>query len=522
MALTDERIVIAFDVGTQSTLALLINNQGQILFVSQQKHEPAYFSSRPDWAEQEPDFYFSKLVDAALDLRHRAGESLWARIEGATITTMRDTPVLLDKDYKPLRPAFVWLDRRRASLEPELSFFKRLLFRVVGMREVVTQQFQFTPCNWVQENEPHIWEQTAKYVLLSTYLIYRLTGEMRDSVSSLVGHIPFDHRRAKWMGKNNLIRFIFDIESDKLCDFVYAGEVLGEITNEAAHLTGLRKGLPLYAAGADKACEILGLGCIETDQAAISFGTSATIAFTTDHYVEPELFVPAYSAVMPGYYNPEIQIYRGYWLLSWFIREFATAEVYQAEKLGISPEELLNTTLKDIDPGCDGLFFQPYFTPNITRPYARGSIIGFSDIHTHSHVYRAIIEGINFALMSSKDIMERRVKTKISALYLGGGGSQSSEIAQITANMFGLPAYRSYTNEVAGIGSAIAAFVGMGVFKDYDEGVTEMVHIEDEFLPDHKQHKIYSEIYEKFYSDIYQRLASLYKRHSKHSKNWKV
>lgn len=517
MGNTDEQVVIAFDVGTQSTRASLINNQGEILHLSQQKHEPAYFSLQPDWAEQDPDFYYDKIVAATNELKIAAGAALWSKIAGVTITTMRDTPVLLDRNRKPLRPAFVWLDRRRASAEPKLSFPKRLLFRIAGMQEVVKQQFQFTPCNWVREHEPEIWERTDKYVFLSTYLIYRLTGELRDSISGLTGHVPFDHQRGDWMGPNNLIRFVFDIERDKLCDFVPAGTILGTITREAADMTGLKQGLPLYAAGADKACEILGLGCIEADKAAISFGTSATIAFTTERYRTPERFVPSYSAVMPGFYNPEIQIYRGYWLLSWFIREFATAEAIQAAKLEISTEELLNSSLEQIPAGCDGLFFQPYFTPNITRPYARGSVIGFSDTHTHSHVYRSIIEGINFALISAKNIMEKRVKTKINSLYLGGGGSRSKEICQITADMFGLPTYRSGTNEVAGIGSAIAAFVGLGVFSDYDEGVSHMVHIRDEFWPDRRQHQIYREIFEDIFSDIYKRLASLYKKHSKNS-----
>lgn len=39
-----ERIVLTFDVGTQSSRALLINNRGKILGKGQQKHEPPYVS----------------------------------------------------------------------------------------------------------------------------------------------------------------------------------------------------------------------------------------------------------------------------------------------------------------------------------------------------------------------------------------------------------------------------------------------------------------------------------------------
>ena len=62
-------------------------------------------------------------------------------------------------------------------------------------------------------------------------------------------------------------------------------------------------------------------------------------------------------------------------------------------------------------------------------------------------MYRAIIEGLNFALMDGMYGMERRSGQKIRHLYLGGGGSRSDEICQITANMFGLPVSRIQTHE---------------------------------------------------------------------------
>ena len=68
-------------------------------------------------------------------------------------------------------------------------------------------------------------------------------------------------------------------------------------------------------------------------------------------------------------------------------------------------EDLLNQRLKEIPPGCQGLVFQPYFTPGVSMPNAKGSVIGFSDFHTRIHIYRAIIEGINFALMEGMNCL---------------------------------------------------------------------------------------------------------------------
>jgi sugar (pentulose or hexulose) kinase len=58
-------------------------------------------------------------------------------------------------------------------------------------------------------------------------------------------------------------------------------------------------------------------------------------------------------------------------------------------------------------------------------PYAKGAVIGFSDAHTRIHLYRAIIEGINFALMEGLRGMEKRGKLSVKSLFVAGGGSQS-------------------------------------------------------------------------------------------------
>ncbi|MGN0393359.1 MAG: FGGY-family carbohydrate kinase [Bariatricus sp.] len=195
-----------------------------------------------------------------------------------------------------------------------------------------------------------------------------------------------------------------------------------------------------------------------------------------------------------------------------FKKEFVAKEVIQAKRLGISPEELLNQSLKNVPEGCEGLLFQPYFTPNITMPTARGAIIGFSDAHTRIHLYRAIIEGINFALIDGMKVMEQRAGHKFQAIYLGGGGSQSDEICQITAHMFGLPVVRTQTYEATGIGCALAAFVGIGVFESYEDGVKAMVHEKDRFEPDEKIHQVYDELYTDVYKEIYGKLSPLYKR----------
>jgi sugar (pentulose or hexulose) kinase len=502
-------LILTFDLGTQSIRALLVNASGDIVHKMQKIFDPPYYSRQPGWAEQRPDYYWQSLCETSRALKEKAG-SLWRNIIAVTCAAIRDTCLCLDRDRRPLRDVILWLDDRKADNLSPMPALPGMLFALAGMSAGAALQRRISHCNWIAYNEPEIWEQTDKFVFISTWLNYKFSGILADSTASVIGRVPFDFRARTWLKTGDIKRALWEVDDSKLFDLVEPGTTLGNITAETAAETGIPAGLPFIVTGSDKGCETLGLSCLSGDKAALSFGTTATVQLAVRRYFEPLPYMPAYPAVVPGCYNPEIEIYRGYWLLSWFKHQFAAKEVAEAARLGVSAERLLDERLKEIPPGCAGLVMQPYFTPGVDMPFAKGAIIGFSDVHTRIHLYRAIIEGINFALMEGLHCMEKRGRLRVEKLYAAGGGSQSAEICRITASQFGLPVYRTQTHEVTSTGSAIAAFTAKGFFSSYEEGVEAMVHIKDEFLPDPKVHAIYKQLYQAIFEKIFNRLSPLY------------
>ena len=195
-------------------------------------------------------------------------------------------------------------------------------------------------CNWIQQNQPEIWAQTYKFIQISGYLIYRLTGVLADSIAAQIGHLPLNYKKKKWMSKWNIKYAVFNVPAEKFPALAMPGEVLGHITQQASQDSGLPAGLRLIAAGSDKGCEGLGSGCIDGSTASLSFGTTCTVQLTTEKYVEPQRFLPAYPAVLPGKYNPEIQIYRGFWMVTWFKEQFARMETEAAEEFAGTAEQM--------------------------------------------------------------------------------------------------------------------------------------------------------------------------------------
>lgn len=505
----DRPLILTYDVGTQSARAILVDKQGSIVDKVQMKYAEPYIRPQPGWAEQKTDFYFAHMCAASRVLMERNQDKV-GDIIAVAVTVIRDTLVFLDENNRPTRDIIHWLDARKCEFDDPFPWWKKVAFKLIGMDKGTKIAYRTSKVNWVRLNQPDVWEKTKKIVCLPAYLNFRMTGRLADSPANTIAHIPMDYKKRTWMTENDLTRCMYDVPQEKLYELVPSGDVIGYITKEAAELSGAPEGLPLIATGADKACETLGLSVASPEKASISFGTSSTIEMYSENYFEPQQFLPSYPSVINKAWNPEIQVFRGFWMLSWFIKEFADKDKAEAQEMGISPEELLNRRAAEVPAGCNGLMLQPYWTPDVLKPDSYGAIIGFSDYHTKYHMYRAIIEGICLELYMSMKAMERRGKKHIEEIFVGGGGSKSDLACQILADTFGMPVKRIHTHEACSVGAAMVAFVAKGEFAGYDEAIKSMVHEKDVFTPIPEHHEVYMNIYNKVYRKIYKNVRPLY------------
>ncbi len=503
--------LLAIDNGTQSVRALLFDLRGNLLAKARVPIEP-YYSTAPGLAEQDPNVYWDALCRACRELWAMDGVDK-SSIAAAAVTTQRSTMINLDKDGKPLRPAIVWLDQRRTEGLPPVSGLWGAAFAVAGASETVAYLQSEAEWNWIRTHQPEVAKDTFKYLFLSGYLVHRLTGRYVDSVGSQVGYVPFDYQKQAWEASWGWKWQALPIRPELLTDLIPVAGRLGAVTPEAAEATGIPAGLPLVAAAADKACEVLGAGCIEPQYGCLSFGTSATINTTHKRYIEIIPLIPPYPSAVPGAYDLELQINRGYWMVNWFKNEFGLREQRIADERGVEPETLFDELVDSVPAGSQGLVLQPYWSPGLRSPgpEARGAIVGFGDVHTRAHIYRAILEGLAYALREGAERTARRSGVRPTELRVAGGGSQSRAAMQLTADIFGLPAARPHVYEASGLGAAIDAAVGAGLHPDFPTAVRAMTRIRDQFEPDAKTHEVYDELYRKVYLKMYDRLKPLYR-----------
>jgi sugar (pentulose or hexulose) kinase len=199
-------------------------------------------------------------------------------------------------------------------------------------------------------------------------------------------------------------------------------------------------------------------------------------------------------------------------MVNWFKNEFAHYEQRLADERNIETEELFDELVNQAPAGSQGLVLQPYWSPGlkVPGPEARGAIIGFGDVHTRAHLYRAILEGLAYALREGAERTSKRSKIPITELRVAGGGSQSDAAMQLTADVFGLPVSRPHVYEASGLGAAIDAAVGLGLHPNFKTAVMAMTRLGDTFEPQASAFRMYDELYRRVYLRMYQRLQPLY------------
>ena len=499
--------VLAVDVGTQSVRAIVFDREGRQVAVARKISE-AYYSLKPGWAEVPAEQFWDDSCHVIREVIEILGDEA-RHLKAMAITANRDNILPLDERDKPIRDWITWVDTRRApeameALKKELRGIDRAVYLAdYAFFSMVAYRSKF---NWLKYNETDTYQRAKRYVSITGYLNLKLCDVFKDARGMQVGYVPYQAKRQDWYKIKSVFKFL-GVRRDQLPDLVAPGEEIGKVTQEGHLATGLPVGLPVIASAGDKQCETLGSGVFDPSQATISYGTMATLGTTIFHHIEDKkLKFYTFAGCIPDAWNPEYSIYRGYWLVTWFCRQYA--------KESGMPEFLqrMNEEANTVPPGSNGLFVFPFWTvhPGL-YPHGRGMIAGWMDHHREVDLYRAILESIAYALKEGLELIEAKSGEKVRKLTVVGGGSQSDAAMQLTADIFNLPAVRLKDKEISAMGAAINAMVWAGFYPSFEEAVKAIINEEKTFWPDPKNVIIYDTLYEQVYKKAYKANETLFK-----------
>jgi xylulokinase len=198
-------------------------------------------------------------------------------------------------------------------------------------------------------------------------------------------------------------------------------------------------------------------------------------------------------------------------LIRYFRDNFGQLERATEGISGINAYDIMNAEAKHVPPGSNGLIILPYFmgerTP-IWDTHARGVAFGLSLDHGRGHLIRAMMEGAGYALLHNFDLMRAGGVKMDLPLVLSEGGANSPLWRQIIADILNVECVFATSSKGAPVGNAVAAGVGVGIFKNYDV-VKDWVQLGPKTVPNPENRELYMKLYTIF-RDLYPALKQHY------------
>ncbi len=489
--------LMGIDFGTGGVRVGVFDQEGTPVVFHSVEWETKF--PRSGWAEQDPDAWWSSLVEATNKAMQDGGISP-EDIAGISTDATASTVVVVDRNDRHLRPAIMWMDVRASDQADRIAQTSDAALKYNGYGPV-SAEWGLPKALWIKDNEPENYNNTKHICDCGDWLMQKLTGEWKASINMASSKFYYDRDNGGFP-ESLLSAINFEEFLEKYPqDVVDLGTVVGGLTKEAAKELGLKEGTPVAEGAVDAYAGAIGLGVTEPGKIALITGSSHVIIGQSGEPVHDPGFWGAYTdALIPGQYTVEAGQASTGSIVAWFKNQFAADAAAQAEERGVDVYEILNEMAENIPIGSDGLVLLDYFQGNRsphTDPLVRGALWGLSLGHTPGHVFRAIIEGICFGTENIfRSMRGHGFEPRLNVV--SGGPAKSGLWMQMHADVSNVPISFTKVSEGPVLGSAIIASVGAGIHPDIPTATESMVHTERTIEPNEEAHEAY-----QFYMDRY-------------------
>ena len=465
--------VIALDQGTTSSRAIVFDERGKIVSVSQQPFNQIY--PKPGWVEHDPMAILYTQMGALTEAFRSSGLSV-KDIAALGITNQRETTIVWEKDTgRPVYNAIVWQCRRTASLCEKLAAEGReeMIREKTGL--LIDAYFSGTKIRWILTREKAERGELL-FGTVDTWLIWNLTGgkvHVTD-YSNASRTMLFNIHTLSW--DEDLCRML-DIPMCMLPTPVPNSCEYGRVD---AHFPGLDElaGLPICGAAGDQQAALLGQGCIHPGEAKNTYGTGCFTMMNTGEAVPVSthglLSCVAWNIGGKTNYCLEGSVFNAGSTVQWMRDELHL--IRSADETQAMAESV---------PDNGGVYLVSAFT-GLGAPhwdmYARGAIVGLTRGASREHLVRAGLEGIAYQVKDMIDAMEQDSGAPMQILRVDGGASVNRFLMQFQSDILRCPIDRPAMVETTALGAAFLAGLCSGVWNGIDD-ITKIRESEHVFHP---------------------------------------
>jgi xylulokinase len=476
-------LFLGVDIGTSASRGVITDLKGRIYSDHSVPHGVSM--PHPGWAEQDADgVWWNDFLTIVWALINKADISP-GDIKAVGISTIAPCVLPVDGNGSPLRPGILYgIDSRAQEEIRELE--KRIgqgkLFELTGQN--LSTQSCCPKILWIKNHEPDVYRNTAAFLTATGYLVYRLTGRYTLDIYNAMAYGPlYDIRKQGW--DDTYAAEVTEIS--RLPELLWSRDIAGELSPEAASVTGLVPGTKIICGTADAAAEAVSAGLHRDGDMMMMYGSSNFFIQKTPRLLPQESFWASYF-VNPGSYVLAGGMTSAGNLFKWLRETFPGRDFVQWEALAA-----------ETGPGAGGLTLLPYFagerTP-INNPRARGALFGITLRNTPGDVYRAFQEALGYGVRHNIEAL-REAGIEAGRILAIGSITKSRGLIQIISDITGCPQLLPREKSGASYGDAFLAAQGTGYFPDLSS-IAEWVQYEDEIVPRPEYREFYDRGFEKF------------------------
>jgi glycerol kinase len=454
------KYILALDQGTTSSRAIVFNQEGAPVSISQREFRQIY--PQPGWVEHDPVEIFRGQREVGREALQGSGIAL-SDLMAIGIANQRETTVLWDRQTgEPIHNAIVWQDRRTAGLCDKLKSdgVEEFVRSKTGL--VIDPYFSGTKIAWLLDEIPGARGRAERGELafgtIDTWLTWHLTGNRT--------HVTDPSNASRTM--------LFDIHSGEwdpeLLRILRVPRAILPDIHPSAHAFGLLPksvfGEPFVIGGVagDQQAALFGQACHKPGMAKNTYGTGCfMLMHTGSHVVQSAngLVATSCAQTYAKEYALEGSVFIGGAVVQWLRDELgffrSSSEI----------EALANSVLDS-----NGVFLVPAFT-GLGAPYwdpaARGTIVGLTRGTSRAHIARAALESIAFQSAEVLEAMQRDADEKLSELRVDGGAAANDLLMQFQADLLGVPVVRPSALETTALGAAYLAGLTVNLWRKREE-----------------------------------------------------
>lgn len=477
-------VLLGLDIGTTSTIGILIDSEGRTLALAQR---PAtLFSDRPGWAEEDPEQWWANVGGICREL------AMGREIAAVGVTGMLPATVLLDGEGRPVRRSIQQSDGRVAAEVADLKgeVDERAFLARTG--NGINQQLVATKLRWLRRHEPEALDRARHLLGAYDFVVHRLTGawslERNWALESGFYDLGIGDLADDLLALGGIGRGMLPPVRD-------GHEIVGRVTQAAADHTGMAAGTPVVAGCADHIASAFVAGVAAPGDCLLKFGGAGDFLLATpEPRPDPRLFLDFH--LVPGLFMPNGCMAASGAILNWFVETLGGGRSHaELDRLAaVSP------------PGARGLVALPYFlgekTP-IHDPLARGTLVGLGLHHGPGDIWRALLEAVALGFRHHIEVA-REIGYPVTRVLASDGGARSIVWMRTVADVIQMPVHLLAGHPGSCLGAAFVAGMGIGVFGGWRE-IERFVTPAGTIEPDAANARCYDDLY-RHYRATYERL----------------